>query len=184
MVTWTDHVARWQDCTACPLAQQRTNIVLARGQVPCDVCFIGEAPGKIEDDLGAPFMGPAGHLMDQIIERAVPPGVTCALANLVCCFPKEAKATGDNEPTYKEIMACRPRLREFIGIADPRLIVTVGSLAEGFVEDYPSRRRLHIIHPAATFPPRMARIQAQAAINHAIVKLRCAVEALSLTGGQ
>lgn len=72
MITWLDHVEKWKDCQRCPLAQQRSNIVLARGTVPCDVLFIGEAPGASEDALGLPFVGPAGHLLNQIIERVLP----------------------------------------------------------------------------------------------------------------
>lgn len=176
MSAWTDHVAKWKDCTLCPLSEQRTNIVLGRGVVPCDVLFIGEAPGQSEDALGEPFRGPAGFIMDDIISRAVPVGITYALGNLVCCFPREAKARGDNEPEYKEIMACRPRLLEFIGIADPRLIVCVGSLSTGYVDMDYTRGRCDIIHPAATFPGRMSRVAAHSAIRHAIVKLQTAIE--------
>lgn len=178
MTAWTDHVARWKDCTACPLCSQRDRIVLGRGQVPCDVVFVGEAPGASEDALGEPFVGPAGKVMDQIIERAMPPSVTYALTNLVCCFPREAKARGDNEPEHSEILACRTRLEEFIDVANPRLVVCVGTLAQEYLPPYWEGPRVDIIHPAATFPPRMPRVQAQFAIQHAIVKLRCAVESV------
>ncbi len=67
MSAWTDHVERWKDCTKCPLHTQRSNIVIARGQLPADVVFIGEAPGAIEDGTGLPFKDPAGALLDQII---------------------------------------------------------------------------------------------------------------------
>ncbi len=178
MTAWTDHVARWKDCQLCPLCQQRDRIVLGRGQVPCDVVFVGEAPGASEDALGEPFIGPAGDVMNQIIDRALPPGTTYALTNLVACFPREAKARGDNEPEMSEILACRPRLEEFVAIARPRLIVRVGALAAGWAQPPRGVATVDIIHPAATFPPRMPRVQAQSAIQHAIVKLRCAVEAM------
>ena len=191
MSAWTDHVVRWKDCTACPLSQQRTNIVLARGQVPCTVCFIGEAPGASEDALGQPFVGPAGHLMDQIIERALPPTVTYALTNLVCCYPAEAKARGDNEPEHDEILACRPRLREFVRLCRPRLIVLVGKLAKQYIygasdfrlddepeqpEWIPENKFLEfeeIVHPAAIL--RMPLAQKQMAVQKAVVVLRNAV---------
>ena len=171
MSAWTDHVVRWKDCTACPLSQQRTNIVLARGQVPCTVCFIGEAPGASEDALGQPFVGPAGHLMDQIIERALPPTVTYALTNLVCCYPAEAKARGDNEPEHDEILACRPRLEEFISISKPRLIVRVGSLATEYVANINREARVvNVVHPAAIL--RMPLVQKQMAVQRAVIILR------------
>src|SRR5207244_4450732 len=134
MSAWTDHVARWKDCTACPLCQQRDRIVLARGQVPCDVVFVGEAPGASEDVLGQPFVGPAGRLLDQIIERALPAGARFALTNLVACFPREAKARGENMPEVKEILACRPRLLEFIDLCRPKLVVRVGREAGDWVD--------------------------------------------------
>lgn len=181
MVTWLEHVEKWKDCTKCALHTQRSNIVLARGQLPADVVFVGEAPGAVEDSTGLPFKGPAGALLDQIIDRALPEGVTWALTNLVCCFPREAKWRGDNEPELAEIRACRPRLLEFLEIARPRLVVCVGTLAGDYVQHDAygkvlGANKICIIHPAATFPPRMPRAQQGMAINRAIVTVRHAVE--------
>ena len=91
--------------------------------------MVGEAPGTSEDAIGLPFVGPAGMLMDQIIEMSLPPSVTYALTNLVACFPREAKDRGDNEPTPDEIAACRPRLVEFVRLCQPKLVILVGQLA-------------------------------------------------------
>lgn len=68
---------RWSNCTACALHKERQNVVLARGTVPADICFVGEAPGKVEDSLALPFTGPAGHLLDQIVERACVSATYC-----------------------------------------------------------------------------------------------------------
>lgn len=149
MSAWTDHVARWKDCTACGLCQQRDRICLARGVVPADIVFIGEAPGASEDALGQPFVGPAGQLLDNdsvqrpgIIQYSIPAhiendkwvlDVRCAFTNLVCCFPREAKERGDNEPEQDEIRACRPRLVEFVRLCRPKLIVLVGKLAAAHI---------------------------------------------------
>ncbi len=176
MSAWTDHVAKWKDCKQCLLCEQRDRICLARGTIPADLCFIGEAPGASEDTLGQPFKGPAGQLLDQIIERAVPSTVTYVLTNLVCCFPREAKAEGINEPHLSEIKACRPRLTEFINIARPKLIVCVGALAAEYVDHNDSVRCIDIIHPAATMGNRMPLVQKQMAIQKAVVVLRNAVE--------
>jgi uracil-DNA glycosylase len=91
------HVNRWGDCQQCELHRVRHKVVLARGRVPCDVLFIGEAPGASEDVLGLPFVGPAGHMLDYIIERSIGehnelrkekglPGLRVAMTNLVCCM--------------------------------------------------------------------------------------------------
>lgn len=148
MSTWLEHVERWRDCQQCPLAQQRDCICLARGIVPADVLFIGEAPGMSEDALGRPFIGPAGQRLDRIIERALPAGLPIALTNLVACFPREAKQAGDNEPERGEILACRGRLVEFVNIAQPRLIVRVGSLAQSYCNFDGSVPYADIVHPA------------------------------------
>lgn len=147
-MTWLDHVNKWKDCKRCPLHDQRDRIVLARGQLPCTVLFVGEAPGASEDALGAPFVGPAGQLLDQIIERALPAGTTYALTNLVACYPREAKLAGVNEPEADEILACRERFDELINIARPRLIVCLGVLAENYVAHDGGVKCVDVVHPA------------------------------------
>lgn len=189
MVTWLEHVARWRDCTRCPLAQQRDNIVLARagmvggattgGGLPCDVLVVGEAPGASEDALGQPFVGPAGDLLQQILERALPPGTTYALTNLVACFPREAKQRGDNEPELEEIEACRPRLEEFATIARPRLAILVGKLADDWVQHdawgrvFGGVAAVDIVHPAHILA-RLPAVQKRYAVERAIVQVRTA----------
>lgn len=196
MSAWTDHVERWRGCQACPLGRQRGEICLARGEVPCDILLIGEAPGSSEDALGQPFVGPAGERLDAVAATAlaewqVPgtagPGynsVVLAYTNLVACFPRDAKAAGTNEPERGEILACRPRLDEFIRLARPRLIVCVGTLAEQYVDHAGGVPCCDIIHPAATFPPRMTRAQAEGALRRATVVLRSAWEDVLQSGKQ
>lgn len=108
--------------------------VFARGTLPCDILFIGEAPGEVENVLGQPFRGPAGQLLDLIIEKSVPTSYTYALTNLVCCLPRDEedgrKATA---PPDDAIRDCQPRLLEFIELASPKLIICVGQLAKDFV---------------------------------------------------
>jgi DNA polymerase len=110
-------------------------VVLVRGTVPCDVLFVGEAPGETENVLGKPFCGPAGKLLDAILARAVPDGVTFALTNLVACIPRApgggAKAS---QPEDASIKACGERLRELIRLAKPRLLVAVGALARDWLD--------------------------------------------------
>ena len=179
--TWDEHVARWKDCRACGLCDQRFRICLARGTAPCDVLFIGEAPGASEDALGLPFVGPAGRLLDQVIERAVTPlGVTYALTNLVCCFPAEAKATKDHQPTSAEIQACEPRLIDLVNVVRPRLIVCVGALAKQWVDHEDTVTCCDIDHPA--FILRMPLAQKQMAVQKCVVQVRNAVEDVLQSG--
>lgn len=147
-MNWLQHVEKWKDCQRCPLANQRFRICLARGSIPAEVVFIGEAPGMSEDTHGEPFIGPAGHLLDQIVERSLPAGVPWIMTNLVGCFPREAKSHGDNEPERGEILECRPRLVELVNIAKPRLIVRVGKLVVTYAAFDLSVPYVDIDHPA------------------------------------
>lgn len=176
MTPWQLHVERWSECQDCILCTQRDRIVLARGKVPCDVLLIGEAPGDSENVIGQPFVGPAGKLLDQIVERSVPPTLRVAMTNLVACFPKEAKEIGTNEPEDAEILACRRRLTEFIAICRPRLTVTVGKLADQWLPPDERERRstVTIVHPAAVL--RMPLAQQGFAVQKCIVVIATAVE--------
>lgn len=130
MTPYQEHYAKWSGCTACELHKGRGKIVLARGKVPCDILFIGEAPGESEDALGVPFIGPAGKLLDQIISKSgIESLYRIAFTNLVACFPEEQKRDGTNAPPDKCIRACEQRLKEFVRIAQPKVIVNVGDLA-------------------------------------------------------
>jgi len=130
MTAFQEHVARWKDCTKCKLCNGRRAVIFARGRLPCDILFVGEAPGPSENALGTPFIGPAGKLLDQIIETVVPEELRICFTNLVGCFPKEEKEAGKNEPPLEAIKACELKLKEFVRIAKPKLIAMVGNLAK------------------------------------------------------
>ena len=197
------HMEKWQSCTACPLCKTRQKVVLARGKLPCDVCFIGEAPGESEDCLGAPFVGPAGQLLDGIVLRAFagvllgvgaitdqdvsdgePPRV--AFANLVCCIPRD-EATGGKtaQPEHDDILTCQVRLEEFVwDVAKPQLVVAVGKLAEDYLDQGykhslklpKGTKQVSIVHPAAII--RASEAQRGLMAQRAEIILRDAVEEL------
>jgi uracil-DNA glycosylase family 4 len=123
------HAAKWRNCQQCLLSECRNKVVLARGKIPSKILFIGEAPGASEDVIGSPFVGPAGRLLDHVIEQALDGQHDYAITNLVCCLLKDA-GNVKGEPPKEAIVACRPRLLEFIGICNLRLIVTVGLLSQ------------------------------------------------------
>lgn len=108
--------------------------MLARGDIPCDILFIGEAPGPSEDVIGVPFVGPAGKLLDQIIVQGVGnPSWRIAFTNLVCCIPLNEAKNKFNEPPKYAIDSCEDRLVEFVQLCKPKLIVLVGKLAKKHV---------------------------------------------------
>lgn len=158
---WQKHVSDWSKCMKCDLCETRKSVVLARGSIPCDVLFIGEAPGESEDVLGRPFVGPAGKLLDQIIEQSVSSSVSYAMTNLVACIPRDRNNGGKTaEPEEHSLKECRPRLEQFVSIASPKLIVCVGKLAETWLA------------PGYKNSPKFARSIPQVAITHPAAILR------------
>lgn len=97
--------------------------------------FIGEAPGESENVICQPFVGPAGKLLDQIIERALNgTNLTHAFTNLVMCIPRDDDGDKAGEPTDDQIEACAPRLVEFVNMCRPSMIVAVGRHAADYTE--------------------------------------------------
>jgi len=151
---WKHFVQSWKDCTACPLHCNRNKIVLARGQLPCDVLFVGEAPGQSEDCFGQPFIGPAGRQLDVLVKAAYQNKLRIAFTNLLCCLPIEQIQDKERirQPVKKEIEACSTRLAEFVQVAQPRLLVAVGQLAKSWLPrllEFDTSGFCDIIHPSA-----------------------------------
>lgn len=146
------HINQWTDCKKCELHTQRRQVVHVRGQFPCQIAFIGEAPGESEDVLKYPFIGPAGKVLDDIIRESVGGyKIPMAFFNLVGCFPKEGKKTGDHAPPDQCIKACAPRVKDLIKLARPDRVVCVGSLSTKWVRKLQSITvpMIDIVHPAA-----------------------------------
>jgi uracil-DNA glycosylase len=113
------------ECTRCKLAPKRTNIVFGVGDPKADLMFVGEAPGADEDLRGEPFVGRAGQLLTDIIERGM--GMTRAevyICNVIKCRPPE-----NRNPEGDEVAACEPFLLRQIDLVRPRVIVGLGTLA-------------------------------------------------------
>ena len=182
---YSEHKAKWKDCRRCELCDQRKQIVLARGIVPCDVLFVGEAPGASENVLGQPFVGPAGILLDRIILQGLDGQWDYAITNLVACFPRDAKKTKNHEPTKQSIKACAERLREFYQMAKPKAVVYVGKLAElhgpvmlhAVLKGQKEVITTSITHPAAIL--RMDISQKGLAIQRCVVALEDLAEELA-----
>lgn len=117
------------DCPNCPLARTRTQTVPGAGAAPAEVMCIGEAPGAREDQLGLPFVGPAGRFLDELLSAAGLSRESVYIANIVKCRPPE-----NRDPQPDEIAACRGYLDRQIELVDPRVIVTLGrfSMARWF----------------------------------------------------
>ena len=121
-----------ESCKACPLAKTRNNVVFSDGNPStAKIVFIGEAPGEVEDEMGIPFVGRAGQLMNEFLAEA---GISreddIYMINTVKCRPPENRV-----PTDEEKAACRKFLDAQIDIIKPEAIVLCGATAlKSFVE--------------------------------------------------
>jgi len=124
-------------CQLCEIAKFRTRVVPGEGAEDADIMFIGEAPGWHEDQQGRPFVGPAGHYLDQLLASIGLTRRQVFIANVIKCRPP-----GNRDPLPEEIEACKPYLDRQIELIQPKLVVTLGrfSMARAF----PKARISHI----------------------------------------
>ena len=115
-------------CHKCALGDGRTNVVPGDGDPHAKVMFIGEAPGKNEDLQGKPFVGAAGQLLNQLLERIGLKREDIYIANILKCRPPR-----NRDPHPDEIRACTPWLREQIKAVHPTVLVTMGNFSTKFV---------------------------------------------------
>ena len=114
-----------RQCQRCPLAQARTQVVVARGNPAARLLLIGEAPGAEEDRLGIPFVGRSGQLLDRLLIGAgLDPETDLYVVNGIKCRPPD-----NRRPTPAELAACRPWLERQIALVNPALILLVGATA-------------------------------------------------------
>jgi uracil-DNA glycosylase len=112
-------------CQACGLCKQRKQAVLGVGAKPAPWLLVGEGPGSEEDEVGEPFVGQAGRLLDAMLKAiGLERGREVYIANVVKCRPP-----GNRTPTLDEAAACAPFLDRQIDLVQPRLIVALGKTA-------------------------------------------------------
>lgn len=123
-----DHLG---DCQRCGLCQGRSKIVFGSGNPNADLLFVGEGPGAEEDKRGLPFVGRAGELLTQMIEKGIGvPRSEVYICNIVKCRPPQNRT-----PLPPEVAACRPFLDGQIQAIQPRVIVTLGKPAASLLLD-------------------------------------------------
>jgi uracil-DNA glycosylase len=109
------------ECTRCKLHETRKSIVFGVGDPDSPLMFVGEGPGEQEDKRGEPFVGPAGELLDKMIEAMGWSRDSVYINNIVLCRPP-----GNRNPQPDEVAACKPFLEARIGAVAPRIIVALG----------------------------------------------------------
>ncbi len=144
-------------CEKCPLAKTRTRAVPGEGSLKAEILFIGEGPGKKEDELGRPFVGAAGKLLDKLIGSIGLKREDVFIANVVKCRPPE-----NRDPLPEEVDACRGWRDKQVEAINPKLIVLLGrhsmdrflpnqkiSLDHGKPKRHKGRIYFPVYHPAA-----------------------------------
>ncbi len=150
-------------CQACPLYRERNLAVFGEGPENAPLMVIGEGPGAKEDELGRPFVGRAGKLLDQMMEQAgLSREKNAFIANIVKCRPPKNRV-----PKKQEVQTCFPYLEEQIELVNPKLILLLGATALKSYRGTPLRDKISDIrgswekennrlvmatfHPAAVF---------------------------------
>ena len=125
MQTWEQLEQSCLSCTGCGLCETRHNVVFGVGRRDTDVLFVGEGPGEQEDLQGAPFVGPAGKLLDDMLSILdLDRMENCYIANIVKCRPPR-----NRDPLETEQEACIGYLRNQVALIQPKIIVCLGRIA-------------------------------------------------------
>jgi uracil-DNA glycosylase len=111
-------------CTKCRLCEGRAHTVPGEGPEDARLVVVGEGPGRVEDETGRPFVGPAGELLSKILAAIQLPRERVFICNVVKCRPPE-----NRPPQYDEIAACLPYLHRQIEILKPKVILAMGNTA-------------------------------------------------------
>jgi DNA polymerase len=112
------------ECTKCELSKTRTNSVPGKGNFQSDVIFVGEAPGRNEDEKGEPFVGIAGQRLTLALEEAGISRDSVYITNVVKCRPPNNRV-----PTISERNTCHDYLQKEIAIIKPKIICILGNTA-------------------------------------------------------
>ena len=144
-------------CPLCKLARTRKNAVPGDGQLAAKIMFVGEAPGRSEDDKGKPFVGAAGKILDEMLAKAGIQRSQVFITNVVKCRPPNNRI-----PEEDEVAACMPYLERQIALIRPRIICILGRTAyssllggssittnRGKIIEKAGQKYFLTIHPAA-----------------------------------
>jgi len=113
-----------RDCHDCPLSEARSNVVFGAGNADAELMFVGEAPGRFEDEQGLPFVGRAGQLLNELLQEVGLERKDVFITNVLKCRPP-----GNRDPLPDEIQACKPYLYRQVELIRPLVVCTLGNFA-------------------------------------------------------
>jgi DNA polymerase len=113
------------DCRRCRLHGARTQVVFGVGNPRARVVFVGEGPGRDEDLQGEPFVGRAGQLLTDIVEK----GMRLSRSDVYICNVVKCRPPQNRNPEPDEVATCSPFLFRQIELVGPEVLVTLGKFA-------------------------------------------------------
>jgi uracil-DNA glycosylase family 4 len=129
--SWEQLRQACMQCRACGLADTRTHVVFGDGATDAKILLIGEGPGQHEDEQGIPFVGKAGHLLDDMLEMIYLDRTKVYIANIVKCRPPQ-----NRDPLNVEQDACMNWLRQQALLLQPKILVCLGRIAaKGIIKE-------------------------------------------------
>lgn len=111
-------------CQRCKLCKTRNKVVFGEGSLDAELVFVGEGPGRDEDEQGMPFVGMAGKLLTKIIEAMKMTREQVYICNVVKCRPPQ-----NRPPEPDEVEACIGYLKQQLQTIKPKIIVALGKTA-------------------------------------------------------
>ncbi len=174
-------------CTACRLCEGRTHVVFGSGDGDADVMFIGEGPGQREDELGLPFVGRSGDLLEKLLGEIDLSRAEVYIANVVKCRPPR-----NRDPQQDEVDACKGYLRSQLALIDPKVVVTLGTFStklllrtetgitrmRGIAYEWWGRYLVPTYHPAAALRGGQSKLEE---MRHDLALVRQAVDGILVT---
>ena len=121
---WKELKQECAQCRRCGLGETRHHLVFGDGAEDARIMLIGEGPGEQEDLQGLPFVGPAGKLLDDMLEMIYLDRTKVYIANIVKCRPPH-----NRDPQFVEQKCCGEWLQRQIALVDPAIIVCLGRIA-------------------------------------------------------
>jgi DNA polymerase len=118
-------------CRRCPLWHDATQTVFGEGPIDASIALVGEEPGDVEDRAGHVFVGPAGRVLDEALDRAGIERSALYVTNAVkhFKFTRRGKRRLHQPPSVAELEACRPWLEQEVEAVRPAVVVALGASA-------------------------------------------------------
>ena len=130
--SWAMLQQQVSQCTACELHETRSNTVFGVGNLQADWLIVGEAPNEEEEQAGEPFVGSAGHMLNQMLLAIGVSREEVFIVDIIKCRPplnQKTQNSKQRDPKQEECVSCQPFLLKQIEIIKPKVILSVGRIA-------------------------------------------------------